>query len=281
VKEIEKLLLIMRSLRDKNNGCPWDLAQTHTSLASYAVEEAYEVVAAIEDGIPQSLCDELGDLLFQVVFHAQLAAEQQQFEFGDVVNAICEKMTLRHPHVFAADSRSKQKVLSLQEHNTLWEQSKRESRDKQTKQVAADAAKSSNKSILDGIAGTFPATTIAMKLQKRAASVGFDWKTITPIYDKVVEELEEVRVEVSQNNQDATEDELGDLLFAVINLSRHAGVEPESALRRANRKFERRFREVERITEEQKQTMSTMSESQLEAVWAQVKKIEHCPKGSE
>jgi len=271
----------MRSLRDKNSGCPWELIQTHRSLASYALEEAYEVVAAIEEGKPEALCDQLGDLLFQIVFHAQMAAEQQQFEFSDVVDAICEKMTQRHPHVFAIDSQSEPKVLSLQEHNKMWEQSKSKSRNILTKQVASEAAKSSNKSILDGLSGTFPATTIAMKLQKRAASVGFDWKTITPIYAKVAEELEEVRIEVAENNQDATEDELGDLLFAVINLSRHAGVEPESALRRANRKFERRFREVERITEEQELTMSVMSQSQLEAIWAQVKKYEHHPKGSE
>ena len=121
MKEIEKLLAIMRSLRDKNTGCPWDIAQTHGSLASYALEEAYEVVAAIEEGIPEALCDELGDLLFQIVFHAQLAAEQQQFEFKDVVNAICEKMTQRHPHVLAATAPSNEKVQSLKEHNHLWE----------------------------------------------------------------------------------------------------------------------------------------------------------------
>lgn len=267
LKDIEDLLAIMRSLRDKQTGCPWDLRQTHHSLANYVLEEAYEVVAAIDDGDPAALCGELGDLLFQIVFHAQLAVEQQQFDFSDVVNAICSKMRQRHPHVFdTKNDDNAHKATPLKVHNKVWENLKQ-----QQKPDGPDA------SILAGIAGTLPAITRSMKLQKRAASVGFDWKSITPIFAKVTEELEEVRVEVDADNSDAIEDEIGDLFFAVINLARHADVDPESALRRSNRKFEQRFRHLESLVQDQQLTLTEMSESQLEHLWGQVKQREFSP----
>ena len=264
LKEIEELLAIMRSLRDKDTGCPWDLQQTHSSLAPYILEEAYEVEAAIAEASPKALCDELGDLLFQIVFHAQLAQEQKEFEFSDVVVAISDKMRRRHPHVFNSLVESDVGTISsLQQHSGDWESLKREER-----------ASQNGLGTLDGIAGTLPAVTRSMKLQNRAASVGFDWKSITPVFDKVLEELEEVRVEVLAENQDLIEDEIGDLFFAAVNLARHADVDPESALRRANRKFENRFRDVERSVLAQNLTLATMTESELMAVWEQVKRDE-------
>lgn len=278
---IEELLQIMATLRDPEQGCPWDREQNFSTLAHYTLEEAYEVVEAIELGQPQQLRDELGDLLFQVVFHAQLASELGQFEFADVVASICAKMIRRHPHVFA-----NQHIASAAEQTAAWEQHKQAERlvkqeqrlveqeqrlvkqeQRQEKQPAGD------NSILAGVTGTLPATTRAIKLQKRAATVGFDWPSIHPIFDKVVEELEETRVEVLCNDRDAMEDEIGDLLFAVTNLARHAQIDPETALRRSNRKFEARFRGLERLAAERGLDLKQQSQGQLEALWQEIKFI--------
>ncbi|MFV2058461.1 MAG: nucleoside triphosphate pyrophosphohydrolase [Thiohalomonadales bacterium] len=261
MNKIEELLAIICSLRDKENGCQWDLQQTHASLARFVIEEAYEVEEAIERSDPMALCSELGDLLFQVVFHARLAEEQQHFDFTDVVNAISEKLRRRHPQIFDVDARLHDRQSTLQAHHGEWETVKREEREARA-----------SLGVLDDIAGTLPAVTRSMKLQKRAASVGFDWKSISPVFDKVIEELEEVRAEVLAADQQAIEDEVGDLLFAVVNLARHADVDPESALRRANRKFEGRFRNVERVVLQQKLVLSSLTQAQLEAIWAQVKR---------
>lgn len=260
MKEVEELLIIMRNLRDPATGCPWDRQQDFASLANYALEEAYEVVDAIEQKDMKALCSELGDLLFQVVFHAQLAEELGEFNFRDVVKSISKKLTERHPHVFG-DA----KVDSAEHQTKMWEMHKR------NEQRKGDSDEM-QRSVLNGIAGTLPAITRSVKLQKRAASVGFDWKSISPIFDKVVEELEEVRVEVNDANLDGMEDEIGDLLFAVTNLARHAKVDPETALRRANRKFEMRFKKLENRVTSQGLNLETQSQDQLEALWIEVKK---------
>ena len=259
MKTIEDLLLIMSTLRDPQKGCPWDREQTFNSLAHYTLEEAYEVVETIEHGEFDELKDELGDLMFQVVFHAQLATEKGYFEFSDIVQSICDKLIRRHPHVF-----SDAKIESAAHQTQAWEAHKQVER--------TQKSGSESQSVLDGVTGTLPATTRAIKLQKRAASVGFDWKSITPIFDKVVEELEETRTEVLRDDLDAIEDEMGDLFFAVTNLARHAQVDPETALRRANRKFEDRFRALERRVQDMGLDLQQQSQTQLEALWQEIKR---------
>ncbi len=225
---IRSLLEIMARLRDPDRGCPWDLEQDFHSIAPYTLEEAYEVVDAIDAGDPDALRDELGDLLFQVVFHAQMASEAGWFDFDDVVQAICDKMTRRHPHVFADAVVEDARAQTL-----AWEQHKREERGAQ-------------EGVLDGVPVALPALTRAFKLQCRAARVGFDWPHADGVAEKVGEELAELMHEIdSRGAIGKLTDEAGDLLFAVVNLVRHAGVDPERALRQGNRKFERRFREVE------------------------------------
>ena len=217
----------MARLRDPQGGCPWDLEQDFQSIAPYTLEEAYEVVDAIETGAADALCEELGDLLFQVVFHAQMASEQGSFDFTDVVDGICDKMTRRHPHVFAEAV-----VADVTEQTEAWEAHKQRER--------------TESGALAGVPVAMPALTRADKLQRRAARVGFDWPSLGPVFSKVEEELAEVRVEADgTDNSAAYEEECGDLLFAVVNLVRHAGFEPETALRKANRKFVKRFESVE------------------------------------
>ncbi|WP_374608618.1 nucleoside triphosphate pyrophosphohydrolase [Thermomonas sp.] len=257
--DIGKLLDIMATLRNPDGGCPWDLAQDFSTIAPYTIEEAYEVADAIDRGDLTDLKDELGDLLLQVVFHAQMAKEQGAFEFGDVVAAICDKMTRRHPHVFdahgcanaaggrmpgaAAEEARKDDAEAQLQH---WEDLKRAER----------AAKGDvDTSALAGISRGLPEWQRAVKLQHKAAKVGFDWPGPEPVLEKLHEEIEEVRVEfaaVAASPGDAAardrlEDELGDILFVCANLARHAKVDMGSALRRANLKFERRFRTMEAL----------------------------------
>jgi ATP diphosphatase len=238
---MQRLLAIMARLRDPDRGCPWDLAQDFASVAPYTIEEAYEVADAIDRGDLPALCEELGDLLLQVVFHAQMASEQAAFDFDDVADAISDKMVRRHPHVFG-DARQDDAEGALR----AWDQIKRAER------VAAGEA---DTSALAGIARGLPEWQRATKLQHRAARVGFDWPGPAPVMAKLEEELEEVRVEfdaVARDPgdaaaQDRLEEELGDLLFVAANLARHAKVDVGSALRRANRKFEQRFRCMEAL----------------------------------
>lgn len=239
--DIQRLLAIMARLRDPEAGCPWDVKQTFATIAPYTVEEAYEVADAIDRNDLDDLKDELGDLLFQVVFHARMAEEQGAFGFGDVVAAISDKMERRHPHVFAGMNIADSDAL-----NAMWDAEKK--RERLAKPgVDADA------SALAGIARGLPEWQRAVKLQKKAATVGFDWPGPAPVIDKLKEELEEVRVEFEARAaapgdpavQDRLEEELGDLLFVAANLARHAKVDPGAALRRANHKFERRFRAME------------------------------------
>ncbi|HNV78131.1 MAG TPA: nucleoside triphosphate pyrophosphohydrolase [Thermomonas sp.] len=241
-RQVESLLAIMAKLRDPDGGCPWDLAQDFSTIAPYTIEEAYEVADAIDRNDLVDLKDELGDLLLQVVFHAQMAKEQGAFEFADVVAAICDKMTRRHPHVFAEEARKDDADAQLRH----WEDLKRAER---AAKGDADA------SALAGISRGLPEWQRAVKLQHKAAKVGFDWPGPEPVLEKLHEEIEEVRVEfaaVAASPDDAAardrlEDELGDILFVCANLARHAKVDMGSALRRANLKFERRFRAMEAL----------------------------------
>lgn len=263
MNQIQQLIEIMQALRDKENGCPWDIAQNFQSLAPYAIEEAYEVVDAIERQDFDELKSELGDLLLQVVFHSQLANEQHLFDFEDVVKAINEKMINRHPHVFA------DAIIKTQAEQTIsWEQLKKQERTEKNDE---------DSSALAGISLGMPETLRALKLQKRAAVVGFDWPDINCVFDKLQEEIAELRVEIESGAaHDALQDEIGDILFVCVNLARHAKVDFGAALRHANRKFERRFRAMEIIANQQQNAMNQLSLSQQESLWQQVKREEKC-----
>lgn len=255
---IDSLLGIMARLRDPQGGCPWDLQQDFQSIAPYTLEEAYEVADAIESNDRDALREELGDLLFQVVFHSQLASEAGWFGFEDVVTSICDKMTRRHPHVFADAV-----VADAEEQTREWEKHKQRE-------------KGESRSILDGVVTGLPALTRADKLQRKAASAGFDWPDSRGVFAKVSEELDEVREEMQGViDREALLDECGDLLFAVVNLVRHAGIDPESALRHGNRKFVRRFEKVEASCARSGVAMSATGLDTLNRYWEQAKRTEH------
>ena len=245
----------MVRLRDPERGCPWDRVQTFRTIAPYTIEEAYEVVDAIERESLPELRDELGDLLFQVVFHAQLAREAGAFGFEDVVGAIAGKMIRRHPHVFGDAGERDAADQSRQ-----WEEMK----------AAERAERSGGGSLLDDVPVTLPALTRAAKLQRRAARCGFDWPDAGEVLDKVEEELEELRNAVRRGEQSEIDDELGDLLFTVVNLARHVGADPENCARAANRKFERRFRELERRAGAASDG-APVAAAELEAIWSAIK----------
>lgn len=255
---IERLLHIMQRLRDPENGCPWDRAQTYKTIVPHTLEEAYEVADAIEREDYAELRDELGDLLFQVVFYAQLAAEEDRFDFEQVATAIADKLERRHPHVFADKH-----FADAEEQTRHWEELKQQEREAKSSQA--------QQSLLDGIARTLPAMALASKLQKRAAQVGFDWPDHRGVMDKVQEELQELQEDWTE--LDRREDEIGDLLFTCVNLARHAGCDPETALRRANQKFERRFRDLEDASLRQGQQLNELGPDALEALWQEIKKL--------
>lgn len=260
-RQIDRLLALMADLRDPDGGCPWDLAQDFASIAPYTIEEAYEVAEAIDRGDFDDLRDELGDLLLQVVFQAQMAREAGLFDFEDVAAAITAKMVRRHPHVFAqAQAEDAGQVLAN------WEQIKRAERAARGEQ---------DDSALAGISAGLPEWLKAVKLQSRAARSGFDWPTPAPVLDKLAEELEEVRAEFARgpvaDNQAALEEEIGDLLFVAANLARHARVDPGAALRRANLKFERRFRAMETLAAQRGQVFAELDMAAQEALWQAVK----------
>lgn len=256
MSDLDRLLTIMSRLRDPLTGCPWDKQQTYTTIVPHTLEEAYEVADCIERGDLDGLKDELGDLLFQIVFYAQLAREQKRFEFQDVVTAICEKLERRHPHVFG------DAVITTPEEQTQhWEQLKAAERQQQS---ATEPV-----SVLDGLTTALPALSVAHKLQKRAAQVGFDWPDHLGVMDKIREELDEVAADWHDAARRA--EEMGDLLFACVNLARHAGVDAETVLRQANRKFEARFRGVEKILQREGTPIATANTAQMETAWQQVK----------
>jgi MazG family protein len=249
----------MARLRNRDGGCPWDLEQTFATVAPYTIEEAYEVADAIERQDLPALRDELGDLLFQVVFHARMAEEQHAFAFGDVVQAICEKMERRHPHVFGTAQ-----VTSAQEQTVAWEEHKR--RERAVKQP---------RSVLHDVPIGLPGLTRAVKLGKRASSVGFDWDESAGAFDKVEEELQEIRTAVETNAPlDQVADEIGDVLFGIANVCRHLKIDPEEALRRTNAKFERRFGHIEQRLAAQGRTPTESTLEEMEGLWDEAKRKE-------
>ena len=260
-----RLLEIMRRLRDPNSGCPWDIEQNFATIAPYTIEEAYEVADAIERKAWDELKGELGDLLFQSVFHAQMAAEAGLFNFDDVANTMSDKMVARHPHVFGDESRDK----TAQQQTQDWEQIK-----------AAERAARAQSGVLEGVAIGLPALLRAHKLQKRAARVGFDWPDITQVLDKLVEEAAELAEAKAQLGPDEIEEEMGDLLFVMANLARHLGVEPEAALRRGNAKFTRRFAHIEAALAQQGKTPQQSNLAEMDALWNSAKAVDKANKAA-
>ena len=262
--EISRLLGIMARLRDPASGCPWDVAQSFATIAPYTIEEAYEVAEAAETGDPAALREELGDLLLQVVFHARMAEELGRFGFADVARTIADKMVRRHPHVFAAAT-----IDGAAAQTIAWEDQKAEER------RAKAASSGTVPSALDGVGLGLPALTRAAKLQRRAARVGFDWPDIAPVFDKIAEEIAELRHEIDTGAAPARiEDEVGDLLFAVVNLARRLEADPEQALRGTCRKFERRFRQIEAALAARGAAPATASLDEMEAEWQHAKDAE-------
>jgi uncharacterized protein YabN with tetrapyrrole methylase and pyrophosphatase domain len=293
---IERLRDIMVKLRDPQTGCRWDIEQSFKSIAAFTLEEAYEVVDAIEREDTEDLKDELGDLLLQVIFHAQIASEQNLFNFDDVAQAISDKMLRRHPHVFGEVTFACEDELKAS-----WEAIKAEERlEKRARKAAraavessaarsldqpsaqrsahssheptiATAAGSDSAGALDGIAMNLPALKRADKIQSRAARVGFDWPDMEPVWQKLAEEISEVKAALDQADRAAIEDEVGDLLFTVVNLARHLRVDSESALRQASGKFEKRFRRVESLAADEKRSLAQMSLAELDTLWERAK----------
>lgn len=257
---IERLRAVMAQLRAPVGGCPWDVEQDFSSIAPYTIEEAYEVADAIDRGDMDDLRDELGDLLLQVVFHSRMAEEAGLFDFDQVASGICDKMERRHPHVFAGAS-----VRDAEAQTAAWEQGKHEER----------LARGGDASALAGIARGLPEWQRAVKLQKRAARVGFDWPDIHQVFDKLHEEIEELRVEFAAGTgHEALEDELGDVLFVCANLSRHGKVDFGAALRRANAKFERRFRRMEVLAAGEGLSLAGLSLAAQDEYWNRAKQEE-------
>ncbi|HVH74813.1 MAG TPA: nucleoside triphosphate pyrophosphohydrolase [Stellaceae bacterium] len=258
---IDRLLAIMARLRDRERGCPWDREQDFARIAPYTIEEAYEVADAIERADMAALKDELGDLLFQVVFHARMAEEQGEFTFEDVADAIADKMVRRHPHVFGAAE-----IASAAAQTEAWESHKAAERE------ARAAAAGGRASVLDGVALALPALLRAAKIGRRAARIGFDWPAAEPVFGKLAEETLELRAELDRGAEPGRlEDEMGDLLFAAAQLARKLDIDPEAALRRATAKFERRFRELEARAGEHGAATDIAA---LEALWQEVKRAE-------
>ncbi|MES2624305.1 MAG: nucleoside triphosphate pyrophosphohydrolase [Pseudomonadota bacterium] len=267
---LEKLLQIMAMLRDPSHGCPWDLQQTFASIAPHTLEEVYEVIDAIETDDGKQLQSELGDLLFQIVFYAQLGKEQRLFDFAAIAEAMSTKLLQRHPHVFpdaSLASFGKREELSSDQVVANWEQIKAEER--RQKQAAE------HPSMLDDVPHALPAVLRAAKLQKRAANVGFDWPEVNPVILKIREELSELEDAIRKADSRNIEEEFGDLLFTMVNLSRHLAVNPETSLRQANRKFENRFRYIESTLKKSGVEMTDLSQDELDKYWIKAKQAEN------
>lgn len=254
-RSIDTLLGIMATLRDPEQGCPWDREQDFGSIAPYTIEEAYEVADAIDRDDLAELREELGDLLFQVVFHAQMASELGAFDFADVVQAISDKMLRRHPHIFGAEQ-----ALTADDQRVAWENLK-----------AGERAAGADTSAVAGIGQALPALSRASKLGKRAARVGFDWPDIDGVLAKMHEELDELRAARDAADPAAAEEEIGDLLFTAANVARHLRVDPEHALRAANRKFERRFRAVEALLKQADADWTAKTPEEIDQLWQTIK----------
>lgn len=258
MSSIQELIKTIERLRDKENGCPWDIKQTMDTIVPGAIEEVYEVADAIARKDVDDIRSELGDLLLQVVFLSQIAREQGRFDFADVAATVNAKMLRRHPHIFGDEAN----IASAEEQLVRWEKIKKSERDQK-----------GHTSILDDVPQALPSLLRAEKLQKRCKNHGFDWDNIRDVEDKVVEEIQEVSAELHAENinQDKVEEEIGDLFFAAVNLARHAKVKPESALHKANRKFERRFRAVEEAIEAKGKTLDECSLSEMDLEWNRIK----------
>ena len=263
-ENISKLVLIMERLRNKENGCEWDLQQTYKTIAPYTIEESYEVAEAIYENNMEKLCDELGDLLLQVIFHSQIAHERGDFHLEDVISAVCKKMIRRHPHIFG-DAKNKN-ISSIRK---TWEEIKQKEREQFSKNKKTI-------SLLDGISTTLPAITRAMKLQQRASEIGFDWTNIYQVFDKMYEEIEELKaeIEVEYPDKSRVQDEIGDILFVATNIARIAGCEPETSLILSNRKFEKRFKEMENYTRDNNQSIEDLTPEELNSYWLMAKNME-------
>jgi ATP diphosphatase len=265
-RDISGLLDIMAQLRTPGSGCPWDLEQDFSTIAPYTIEEAYEVADAIARGDLDDLRDELGDLLLQIVFHARMAEEQNAFSFGDVVEAITRKMIRRHPHVFAdADGK-----LAPADVKGAWDRIKAEEKAER----AARRGDALHASLLSSVKAGQPALSRAMQLQRKASSVGFDWNDPRAVLHKIREEADEIEAALDRNDADELANETGDLLFALVNLARHVGADPEMALRGTNAKFERRFAYIERKLAEQWRSLDQSSLEEMDALWNEAKEKE-------
>ena len=267
---LQDLLHLMARLRDPQYGCPWDVQQNYASIVPHTLEEAYEVADAIERGDFDDLKGELGDLLFQVVYYSQLAREEGRFEFDGVVDGITRKLIQRHPHVFPTGdlyAPLETPRLSEEQVKQRWEEIKAQER-------ASKAAAPEQLSLLDDVPAVLPALSRAAKLQKRASRVGFDWPSALPVVDNVREELDEVLQAMADDNPEAIAEEVGDLLFAAVNLARHLKVDPENALRAANRKFERRFRFIEQALRDTGRPMEDCTLEEMDALWGEAKRQE-------
>ncbi|MDH5772844.1 MAG: nucleoside triphosphate pyrophosphohydrolase [Rhodospirillaceae bacterium] len=258
---IDRLVDIMERLRDPKTGCPWDVEQTFASIAPHTIEEAYEVADAIDAGDMDALKDELGDLLFQVIFYAQMAKEQDVFNLEDIAQSISDKMIRRHPHVFGDNG---PEINTAHQQTENWEKVKEGERAGKTTDSAAQSA-------LDGVTRALPALLRAIKLQKRAARVGFDWPDAEPVFQKFDEELAEIRHEIAVGDQKALENEVGDLLFTCVNLARKLGVDAETSLRHANQRFEARFRGIEQMLWDENRDITETPLDELEQLWQRVK----------
>lgn len=269
-RDLGQLLAVMEALRDPESGCPWDLEQTFATIAPFTIEEAFEVADAVARGDMEDLRDELGDLLLQVVFHAQMARERGAFDFGDVVGSITAKLIRRHPHVFEDAAQ-----LSSDEVKGLWDRIKRaEKVERHARRIGGASADSVLDGALSGVPAGLPALIRSDKLTQKAAAVGFDWNTAKEVLDKVEEEFCEVCGALEGGTDIEIEGEIGDLLFSVVNLARHVGVDPETALGRTNAKFERRFRWMERHLAQTDETPRSAGLARLEELWARAKQAE-------
>ncbi|MBB3312158.1 ATP diphosphatase [Rhizobium sp. BK196] len=269
-KDISRLIEIMAALRDPETGCPWDIEQNFATIKPYTIEEAYEVADAIEREDMDDLCDELGDLLLQVVFHARMAEEAGEFSFGDVVEAITRKMIRRHPHVFARSDADTPDAVKKQ-----WDEIKQaEKRERTERRARRGITEDFKAGFLGSVQRSFPALTEALKLQERAAKVGFDWSAPEPIIDKIEEEIDELRVALRGGDKSKVSDELGDLIFAVVNIGRHVKADPEQALRGTNTKFRRRFNHIEQVLDVEGESLEAASLERMEEIWQAAKAIE-------
>ncbi len=269
-KDISRLIEIMEALRQPETGCPWDIVQTFETIKPYTIEEAYEVADAIERNDMDDLCEELGDLLLQVVFHARIAEERGEFAFGDVVHAVTSKMIRRHPHVFAVSDADTADRVKLQ-----WDVIKaEEKRERAERRVRRGITEDFKAGFLGGVQRSQPALTEALKLQEQAARVGFDWSDPAPILDKIEEEIAELREALAQGRPEQVSDELGDLIFALVNIGRHVKADPEDALRGTNTKFRRRFNHIETSLSVNGETLQDASLERMEELWQAAKRIE-------